>query len=254
LLLLLPASAACSCCLLPAACSCCLLAPAAAAARCGCRPSGCCTACVLPLLLLVWVPDRCPHPRHRHASVRAHARTPSPSGATPGGKHVLAAAHRRHVLAFSVCLPSMPQSPPLWTRAIASPPPLLTCAHGAGLVFLCACGHARVREGVGHRASSESNASASLHPSCPSPCNAPPPSQTLPGEGTLLHGMVTSYLREQHRSCVNPSTTLPPLPLLRPHRCPDNNTRATRQSRSLVSRVWQQVGRGFAWVGGWLSV
>jgi hypothetical protein len=35
-----------------------------------------------------------------------------------------------------------------------------------------------------------------------------------------LDGIVTSYLRHQHRECVHPITTLPPLSLMKPHRCP----------------------------------
>jgi hypothetical protein len=35
-----------------------------------------------------------------------------------------------------------------------------------------------------------------------------------------LDGIVTSYLRHQHRECLHPITTLPPLSLMKPHRCP----------------------------------
>ncbi|KAL0484895.1 hypothetical protein AKO1_003638, partial [Acrasis kona] len=34
-----------------------------------------------------------------------------------------------------------------------------------------------------------------------------------------LDNIVTSYLRHQHRECMNPITTLPPVSLLKPHKC-----------------------------------
>ena len=73
-----------------------------------------------------------------------------------------------------------------------------------------------------------------------------PPS--VPGEGTALHSMVTAFLRDQHRSCANPSTTLPPLSLLKPHRCHDPVP--TRPPRGVVPRI-HRLQRGERGVGVW---
>lgn len=37
---------------------------------------------------------------------------------------------------------------------------------------------------------------------------------------TRLDGIVTQYLRQQHRECENPISLLPPFSLLKPHICP----------------------------------
>ena len=70
------------------------------------------------------------------------------------------------------------------------------------------------------------------------PASQEPKAIALPGDDTVLHRMVTSYLRDQHRRCGHPSTTLPPLPLLHPHSCP--TVKAGGVANNLVSRLVKQ--------------
>lgn len=68
----------------------------------------------------------------------------------------------------------------------------------------------------------------------------PRPRGTLPEE-TVLHSMVTGFLREQHRNCEHPTTTLPPLSLVQPHKCPNAVSMLPAKSSvvRLLSRQWK---------------
>lgn len=55
-------------------------------------------------------------------------------------------------------------------------------------------------------------------------------------ERMTLDSLVVQYLKHQHRQCPAPITTLPPLPLLQPHICPEPS-RSLRAPANVTARV-----------------